>query len=404
MRFDAHPETKQGLDEELRDAASADPQVLPLLEFALEELYKRQKARGDGLLRWEDYLAFRGIEGVIAAKANDAVASVGAGAGMDQAVDAVLSALVNFKTDRGETAVPIRRRAAPEEVAPTPDADKLVSAMLSARLLVSDTDAAGRRTISVAHEALLTRWPRAMAWFDTNQEFLKQRARVEAACATWEKEGRNPAYLIQPGKPLDDALWLLSQTGRTLATESAGFIQASKSHAYEDARRRKRNRVIAVSAAALLFGAAVIGGVIAFQASQRAAERRAQADAYFQVHQAGLQLARGELRPALVLLERAFAAHPDFTTRSAFLSALAKVPNQLETSFTGFEGGVQDLQFGQDDLLAAAAGGSVRLLDMRSPDASGPAFVPDGEEAPTILCVARRQDGSWLAQRERLSP
>ena len=400
LRFDAHPETKQGLDEALRDAASADPQVLPLLEFALEELYKRQKARGDGMLRWEDYLEFRGIEGVVAAKADEAVASAGAGAGMDKAVDAVLSALVNFKTDRGETTVPIRRRAQSEEVAPTPEAEKLVSAMLSARLLVSDTDAAGRRTVSVAHEALLTRWPRAMAWFDTNQEFLKQRARVEAACATWEKEGRNPAYLIQPGKPLDDALWLLSQTGRTLATESAGFIQASKHHANEDARRRKRNRLIAGTVAALLIGLAVIGSVIAILANQRAAERRAQADAYFQVHQATLDLARGEIRPALDLLERAFSTHPDFTTRSAFLSALAKAPPQLETSFTGFEGAVQELEFGPDDVLAAAAGGSVRLLDAKSREASGPSFVPDSEEAPTILCIARRQDGTWLAQRE----
>ena len=146
-----------------------------------------------------------------------------AGAGLDQAVDAVLSALVNFKTDRGEAAVPIRRRAAPEEVAPTPEAEKLVSAMLSARLLVSDTDAAGRRTISVAHEALLTRWPRAVTWFETNQEFLKQRARVEAAAPLGKRKAANPAYLLQPGKPLDDALWLLSQTGRTLATESAVF-------------------------------------------------------------------------------------------------------------------------------------------------------------------------------------
>jgi hypothetical protein len=75
LKFDIHPETKQGLDEALRDAATADPQVLPLLEFALEELYKRQDVRRDGLLRWEDYLAFRGIEGVIAAKADEAVAS-----------------------------------------------------------------------------------------------------------------------------------------------------------------------------------------------------------------------------------------------------------------------------------------------------------------------------------------
>ncbi|HEY5704728.1 MAG TPA: hypothetical protein VIS96_04060 [Terrimicrobiaceae bacterium] len=400
LRFDAHPETKQGLDEALRDAASADPQVLPLLEFALEELYKRQSARGDGLLRWEDYLAFHGIEGVIAAKADEAVASAGTGSGMDQAVDSVLSALVNFKTDRGEATIPIRRRAAPEEVAPSPEAEKLISAMLSSRLLVSDTDASGRQTISVAHEALLTRWPRAITWFETNQEFLKQRARVEAACAIWEREGRNPAYLLQSGKPLDDALWLLSQSGRTLATESAGFIQASKSHANEDARRRKRNHVIAVSAAALLIGAAMIGGVIALLASQRAAERRVQADAYFQVHQAERRVAQGELRPALVLLERAFAAHPDFTTRSAFLSALATAPSQLEASFTGFGEAVQELQFGQDDVLAAATGGSLRLLDTKSPDVSGPGFVSDDKDAPTILCVARGQDGRWLAQRD----
>jgi WD40 repeat protein len=396
LKFDTHPETKQGLDEALRDAAAADPEVLPLLEFALEELYKRQNVRRDGLLRWEDYLAFRGIEGVIAAKADEAIAS----AGTDQAVNTVLSALVNFRTDRGEAVVPIRRRALPEEAAPSPEAEKVVFAMLSARLLVSDTDAAGRRTISVAHEALLTRWPRAMAWFETNQEFLKQRGRVEAACAIWEKEGRNSAYLLQPGKPLDDAVWLLRQSERTLAPETAGFIQASKHHANEDARRRKRKRVIAVSAALLFIGAAVVGGVIALQERQRAAERRAQADAYFQVHQAGLQLARGELRPALALLQSAFAAHPDFTTRSAFLSALAKVPKQLETSYTGFEGGVQELQFGPDDALAVAAGGSVRLLDTRSSDASSTSFAPDGEEAPTILSIARRQDGSWLAQRE----
>jgi hypothetical protein len=47
--------------------------------------------------------------------------------------------------------------------------------MLSARLLVSDTDGAGRQTISVAYEALLTGWPKAVAWFETNQEFLRQR-------------------------------------------------------------------------------------------------------------------------------------------------------------------------------------------------------------------------------------
>ena len=121
LKFELHPETKQGLDEALRDAASTDPQVLPLLEFALEELYKRQSTRGDGLLRWEDFVSFGGIEGVIAAKADEAVAA--AGPGGEQTLGFVLSALVGFRTDRGETAVPIRRRATPEEVGSSPGAE-----------------------------------------------------------------------------------------------------------------------------------------------------------------------------------------------------------------------------------------------------------------------------------------
>jgi WD40 repeat protein len=397
LRFDLHPETKQGLDEALRDAASADPQVLPLLEYALEELYKRQSARRDGVLRWEDFLAFKGIDGVIAAKADEALASAGAS---DDAVGAVLSALVGFRTERGEAGVPIRRRAAPEEVAPSPEAQKLVAAMLDARLLVSDTDATGRQTISVAHEALLTRWPKAVAWFETNQEFLRQRNRVEAACAIWEKEKRNPAYLLAAGKPLDDAVWLRSQAGKTLAKEIASFIEASKHHADEAARRQKRTRVIAVTAAALLIGAVLIASVIAFQQQRQVAERRVQAEAYFQVHQATLHLARGEPRAALDLLAEAFATRPDFTTRSAFLSALMKAPRQLEMSFTGLGAGVQALQFGPDESLAVGGGGRLRLLNTRRADGTGAAFLPENQGAPTILSLAQRADGNWLAQRE----
>ena len=159
LKFELHPETKQPLDEALRDAALTDPQVLPLLEFALEELFKSAR-----LLAVMECCAgkifsdFGGIEGVIATKADEAL-NVAEESG-EQVIGSVLSALVGFRTDRGEAAVPIRRRATPEEISSSPEAERLVAAMLSARLLVSDTDGAGQRTISVAHEALLTRLKR----------------------------------------------------------------------------------------------------------------------------------------------------------------------------------------------------------------------------------------------------
>src|SRR5207249_870921 len=124
---------------------------------------------------------------------------------------------------------------------------------------------------------------------------------------------------------------------------------------------------------------------------KRSAEQRLQAETYFKVHQAGLQRSRGEFRPALALLDSAFSAHPDFTTRSAFLSALMEAPKQIEMSFTGFGAGVQALQFGPDGLLAAAGGGTLQLIDTGRPG-TGAAFIPANEEAPTILCVTRRAD------------
>jgi serine/threonine protein kinase len=55
LDFEQERKTGQRLDEALRDAASATPESLPLLEHVLSLLYDEQNARGDGLLRWSDY-------------------------------------------------------------------------------------------------------------------------------------------------------------------------------------------------------------------------------------------------------------------------------------------------------------------------------------------------------------
>ena len=53
LRFEKDPETQEGLDEVLADQVKAEPRLLPLLEFALDELYKQRTA--DGLLTFEAY-------------------------------------------------------------------------------------------------------------------------------------------------------------------------------------------------------------------------------------------------------------------------------------------------------------------------------------------------------------
>jgi WD40 repeat protein/class 3 adenylate cyclase len=202
-----------------------------------------------------------------------------------------------------------------------------------------------------------------------------------------------------PARRLPSAAELATRL-RALPERAAEAARRVAAEAAEAAWRRNRKRFITIGAAVLLIGVTVVGGVTARQDRRRAEERRKQAAAYYQVHQATLYLDRGAIRPALTLLAEAFSAHPDFTTRSAFLAALIKAPKQLESAFTGFKGGVQRLQFGPHDVLAAAAGGSLRLLDTRRPDVPGPAFVTASEQAPTILGMALGSNGTWQAQRE----
>jgi hypothetical protein len=53
LRFEQDRQTQEGLDEVLADQVKTEPRLLPLLEFALDELYKQRSAKG--LLTFEAY-------------------------------------------------------------------------------------------------------------------------------------------------------------------------------------------------------------------------------------------------------------------------------------------------------------------------------------------------------------
>ena len=88
------------------------------------------------------------------------------------------------------------------ELAATPIRVALVDALIQARLLVSDEGPDGNSVIRLAHEALLSHWPRAREIVAANREFLEARARVQAEALRWLAEDRNQDFLLPPGKRL----------------------------------------------------------------------------------------------------------------------------------------------------------------------------------------------------------
>jgi len=166
-----------GLDAEIMAAAShGGPDVLPLLELLLTELFERRD-RARHLLRRADYEAVGGLDGVISARAD----SVHAQASVEE--QATIPALLW----RLETTGALD----PRDFPPGGAAWRLALALRDRRLLVQDEDARGQVRLRPAHEALLRHWSRAVEqrridgadaqlWLDLTRE-AGQWARSERA-------------------------------------------------------------------------------------------------------------------------------------------------------------------------------------------------------------------------------
>ena len=219
LRFEESPDRGR-LDDALQDAASADPGSLPLLEFVLDALYEAGRERR--VLTFAAYQALGGLEGAIARRADEVVDALPPD--IQEELPVVLRALTTVRP--GDEAV-AARPALRAEVTGTPQRLALVEALVAARLLVSDEDAAGHVFVRVAHEALLSRWPRASDIVNANRSFLETRARLIADAQRWQSDNRNQELLLPSGKRLAEGEELLQSRREEVDDQVIEYIEAS---------------------------------------------------------------------------------------------------------------------------------------------------------------------------------
>jgi tetratricopeptide (TPR) repeat protein len=269
LRFEEDPSSSERLDDMLRDAAAEHPEVLPLLQFTLEELYQRRTS--NGTLTLEAYRELGGVEGSLAQRAETVFEALPPE--VQAALPKVLNALVSIEQDGHET---IGRKRAPWHEATNAEVRMLLETFVAARLFVTELGDDGSVVVTVAHEALLWHWPRVREWVDQNRENLRIRSRISTAADRWAHEQRPSDLLLPRGKPLGEAETLLEQDIDLDATE-AEYIGASIARA----KRAQRMRGGVVATLALM---AVMAGSAAFLANEQRhkaieAQNRAEVDA-----------------------------------------------------------------------------------------------------------------------------
>jgi tetratricopeptide (TPR) repeat protein len=261
LRFEEDPTTSERLDDMLRDAAAARPEVLPLLQFTLEELYQRRTE--DGMLTISAYRELGGVEGSLAQRAETVFEALPDD--VQAELPRVLNALVSIEQNGHETIG--RKRAHMTEEMPE-RIRTLVETFVENRLFVTELTDNGAVVVSVAHEALLWHWPRVREWVDQNRENLRIRGRIVAAAGRWLNE-KKPADLLLPrGKPLGEAKSLIEQHIELDEIEMA-FIDASIAKA-------KRIQQIKAGVITGIAALAVVAAGLAFVASQQRDEALAQ--------------------------------------------------------------------------------------------------------------------------------
>ena len=231
LRFDESADRGR-LDDVLQDAAAADPGSLPLLEFVLDALYEAGRERR--ILTFAAYQALGGLEGAIARRADELVDALSPA--VQGALPAILRALTTVRLgDSAVTATPAIR----DNMAQTPQQSSLIDALIAARLLVSDENIEGQTVVRIAHEALLSRWPRARDIVNADRNFLETRARLRTDASRWHADNRNPDLLLPAGKRLAEGEELLMSRREDVDDQIARYVEAS-SLAQQAAAERER--------------------------------------------------------------------------------------------------------------------------------------------------------------------
>ena len=181
----------------LRDTG-CEPGSLALMAFVLSELYNAcQPSRN---LSFAAYDAFKGVKGAIAKRADTAYNGLDSDA--QNAFSGIFKELVEVDPERG---IPTRKRATKACFTSSPAAVRFIEKFASneVRLLVCGDPDKKEDAVEVAHEALLTHWPRLHDWITERFDDFRLRRQLQHAALDWGAHDQADAYLLSQERVME---------------------------------------------------------------------------------------------------------------------------------------------------------------------------------------------------------
>jgi hypothetical protein len=253
-----------GLVDRILDDVGMAPGRLPLLQFALRELWSNQRA---GMLTHQAYEQIGRVDHALASRAEQVWDALAPG---EQTTARRL--LVQLLRPDPDSPTFSSRAATNDEL----DAAQwsIAQRLVTARLLVArdvnrldSTDGAAIAGVELAHEALATHWTRLHEFQHEQRDFRLWQEALRRRITRWREDDRHRRRLLT-GADLRDALRWLRSHRADLPPAEHSFITAS---------RKRRNRLVRWTSSAvaiLLIAALVTGGIVVRLRQQADAEHR----------------------------------------------------------------------------------------------------------------------------------
>jgi WD40 repeat protein len=212
-----------GLTDRILEESADIEQPLPLLEFALTQLWEK---RENGLLTHSAYSAIGRVGGALGSWATDAYTSL-----VPRESDLarrIFTNLVHF----GKSGAPdTRRRLSVDEltsISTDPDSvRRIVLYLASRRLLVTDRDpSTGDAYAEIVHDALLSEWGQLRSWIKEDHPFLSWRQWLQERIQEWREKQEDPGGLLRGGL-LAEARQQVSGRAADLTPSEREYIELS---------------------------------------------------------------------------------------------------------------------------------------------------------------------------------